>query len=514
MINSYMKNFLSEEIKRIKSLMSVNESIDNTAPKFSNKIFDNIEPIWGGGPNSHGARHPDSTGKDWESNNAYDVMGPEGTPIYSITNGYVNKVRDNPSGLRSFGGKRVYGDSLSIRGSGGDPDVFYTHITDIVVEDGDPIKVGQLLAYITKGELGIPDHLHIGVKIGDVKDFVDVNGSIKNPKLNPNDLMGTSDVKSDESGLTTPEIGFLGKVGGLTTAAISSLNLKRPESDITGIATRLGIKDIDVNMDSVSGVLNKIILSSEGLGTDEIGIHDAIKKLDSCYELDELNKMVSRKDIDGKKYKDIFDYINSEMNYGDELFVKSLVKTINNICPNTVTDKGNQILLANKSIYVGGGIDKVGPINLLNDLKSYGLSDNAAKGVVANAFGESGFNVKAKGDSGRYGEGSNRSINIDGKKYCSFGLWQYNICGGMGVSFLKNYNVNADTSSDEEKLRILFDYNKQVEFMSKRIKEEQINSEKDVRTWIDWIVDNVERPSDRTSAKIKRQEFAKQQGWS
>jgi hypothetical protein len=326
--------------------------------------------------------------------------------------------------------------------------------------------------------------------------------------------MGTSDVKSDESGLTTPEMGVLGTVAGLTTAAISSLNLKRPESDITGIATRFGIKDTDVNMDSVSGVLNKIILSSEGLGTDETGIHDAIKKLNSCYELDELNKMVSRKDIDGKKYKDIFDYINSEMNYGDELFVKSLVKTINDICPNTVTDKGNQILPANKSIYVGGGIDKVGPIKLLNDLKSYGLSDKAAKGVVANAFGESAFNVKDKGDSGSYGEGSNRSINIDGKKYCSFGLWQYNICGGMGVSFLKNYNVNVDTSSDEEKLRILFDYNKQVEFMAKRIKEEQINSEKDVRTWIDWIVDNVERPSDRASAKMKRQEFAKQQGWS
>ena len=56
------------------------------------------------------------------------------------------------------------------------------------------------------------------------------------------------------------------------------------------------------------------------------------KKLSSCYELDELNKMVERKAIDGKKYKDVFDYINSEMNYGDDLFVKCLVKTINNIC--------------------------------------------------------------------------------------------------------------------------------------------------------------------------------------
>jgi hypothetical protein len=84
----------------------------------------------------------------------------------------------------------------------------------------------------------------------------------------------------------------------------------------------------------------------------------------------------------------------------------------------------------------------------------------------------------------------------------------------MGVSYLKNYNIDVDRSTDAEKIRVLFDYNKQIEFMSKRIKEEQSKSEKDVRTWIDWIVDNVERPSDRYGAKMKRQEFAKQQGWS
>ena len=508
-----MKGLLNEHLTRIRSLMSINESLVDAYPKFSNKIFDEVDPTWGGGPNSHSSRHPDASGKDWFSNNAYDIMAPEGTPIYSISEGYVDKITDNPPGLRSVGGKRIYGDSLTIRGTGGDPDVFYTHVTKIVVEEGQYVDRGQLLAFIIKGELGIPEHVHVAVKVGDVKDFLDVDGNINRVNIDLVDRLKILPTNKELEVTTDPKT-IMGAAAGLTASAISSLNINRPESDISGIATRFGIKDTDVNMDSVSGVLNKIILSSEGLGTDETGIHDAIKKLKSCYELDEINKIVERKEIDGKKYKDIYDYINSEMNYGDELFVKSLVKTINNICPDTVTDKGTQIVKVTRSSSLGFGIDRVSPIKLLNDLKSYGLSDKAAKGVVANAFGESGFNVKAKGDSGPNSENNPRSINIDGKKYCSFGLWQYNVCGGMGVSYLKNYNIDVDRSTDAEKIRVLFDYNKQIEFMSKRIKEEQSKSEKDVRTWIDWIVDNVERPSDRYGAKMKRQEFAKQQGWS
>ena len=155
-----MKNFLFEEINRIKKLMSLNESLSIITPEYSNKIFGSVDPTWGGGPNSHAARHPDPSGKDWWSNNAYDIMGPEGTPVYSISDGYVDKVSDNPPGLRSVGGKRIYGDSLTVRGSGGDPDEFYTHVKDIKVEVGDPIKKGQLIAYIIKGELGIPEHVH------------------------------------------------------------------------------------------------------------------------------------------------------------------------------------------------------------------------------------------------------------------------------------------------------------------------------------------------------------------
>ncbi len=177
-----MRQYLSE-IQRIKSLMNINESLSDLVPKKSDKIFGSISPTWGGGPNSHASRHPDRSGKDWESNNAYDIMANNGTPIYSLTKGIVQKVNDRPPGLTAKSGKRIYGDSLTVRGIAGDPDAFYTHVTDIVVEEGDSIEKGQLLAFIVKGEMGIPDHVHIGVKTGDVKDLVDVDGKIKNVEL-------------------------------------------------------------------------------------------------------------------------------------------------------------------------------------------------------------------------------------------------------------------------------------------------------------------------------------------
>jgi hypothetical protein len=49
--------------------------------------------------------------------------------------------------------------------------------------------------------------------------------------------------------------------------------------------------------------------------------------------------------------------------------------------------------------------------------------------------------------------------------------------------------------------------------MGSKIMKEQSKGDKSVKTWIDWIVDNVERPADRSGAKQKRQNFAKQQGW-
>ena len=150
---------------------------------------------------------------------------------------------------------------------------------------------------------------------------------------------------------------------------------------------------------------------------------------------------------------------------------------------------------------------------LLNDIMSRGVNENAAKGLVANAFGESKLNVQAKGDSGSYAQKSNKSIPIGGKRYCSFGLWQYNVCGGAGIAFLNKFGSDASSSNIEDKLNVLFDYDKQIDYIVEKIKPEQRKGDKDVLTWVDWIVDNIERPSDRTGAKRTRRQFAIDQGW-
>jgi hypothetical protein len=88
---------------------------------------------------------------------------------------------------------------------------------------------------------------------------------------------------------------------------------------------------------------------------------------------------------------------------------------------------------------------------------------------------------------------------------------KFNLCGGLGIEFLKKYNTL--NGGDMDKIETLFDYNKQLEIMGSKIMKEQSKGDKSVKTWIDWIVDNVERPADRSGAKQKRQNFAKQQGW-
>jgi len=150
---------------------------------------------------------------------------------------------------------------------------------------------------------------------------------------------------------------------------------------------------------------------------------------------------------------------------------------------------------------------------LLDDLKILGLSDNAAKALVSNAYGESGLNSKAKGDSGEYAAKNKNSININGKRYCSFGLWQYNVCGGMGVSFLKKHGVDPNDTDNQKKIDILFDYEKQVEFMAEAVLKEQQSGDKEDGEWIDWIVDNIERPSDKSGAKSTRRGYASARGW-
>ncbi len=107
---------------------------------------------------------------DWQSGNAWDVTGPVGTEVYSITNGIVNKVKKASGGLIKSGVKKIYGDQVSVKSNDGKPDVFYTHI-DSLVSQGDSVKEGDVIGKIMQID-GIPSHVHVGISSGNLSDLV------------------------------------------------------------------------------------------------------------------------------------------------------------------------------------------------------------------------------------------------------------------------------------------------------------------------------------------------------
>jgi peptidoglycan hydrolase-like protein with peptidoglycan-binding domain/lysophospholipase L1-like esterase len=168
----------------------------------------------------------------------------------------------------------------------------------------------------------------------------------------------------------------------------------------------------------------------------------------------------------------------------------------------------------NKSYDFASDTEKVAADKLLRDLDSQLGNSNLSKALVANAYGESAFNVDARGDGEPYSTKSsrNRRRNVGG--YCSFGLWQYNICGGLGLELLKTYGVDIDSGTADEKMEVLGDYDKQLSFMINHVKQKGVtNDEKSVEDWIEWVVTKIERPKDTAGATAKRIKLADKLGY-
>ena len=154
---------------------------------------------------------------------------------------------------------------------------------------------------------------------------------------------------------------------------------------------------------------------------------------------------------------------------------------------------------------------RVSESQLYNDLISSLGNANLCIAMVANAIAESGLRPGIAGDCGDYADRhSEESINtLEKGRCCSFGLWQYNICGGMGVGFLE---ANGNPSDEEEKARILSDYNLQVDYMVGKLKSRyssEIIKEKSVDDWVDWFVRTIERPANADRSVAKRQNIAR-----
>jgi murein DD-endopeptidase MepM/ murein hydrolase activator NlpD len=112
----------------------------------------------GGGP---GAHHSRALG-NWQSDDAYDLMGKAGQAVYAPIVGKVVKISGQPGGKPGFAG---YG--ITVRTPQGD--LFFKHLGSKKVKVGQRLKPGQLIGTLEASTAGGP-HLHLG---GTNRGFLD-----------------------------------------------------------------------------------------------------------------------------------------------------------------------------------------------------------------------------------------------------------------------------------------------------------------------------------------------------
>lgn len=109
-------------------------------------------PKWtaGGGPDAH---HSRALG-NWQSDDAYDLMGKAGDPVYAGVNGTVTKISGQPGGDPGFAG---YG--ITVRTPQGE--FFFKHLGTKRVKVGQRVTGNTLLGTLDAKTAGGP-HLHLG----------------------------------------------------------------------------------------------------------------------------------------------------------------------------------------------------------------------------------------------------------------------------------------------------------------------------------------------------------------
>jgi len=127
---------------------------------------------------------------DWQSDNAWDLGGPVGTPVYSYTKGKVIKV------FTSKPTDKIFGTQVTVKGQEGYPDIFYTHLDDVTLKVGQTINVKNLIGKISNWEK-YPEwtHVHIGVSNNyDLQDLIEKGANvIKNVPIQKQNINTTFD---------------------------------------------------------------------------------------------------------------------------------------------------------------------------------------------------------------------------------------------------------------------------------------------------------------------------------
>lgn len=115
----------------------------------------------------------------WQSANAWDIPAPIGTPVYAIADGTALTFRDYGRNIIATGGKKLYGQSFTVKSDGNIPDVYYTHLEGSPIQKGSKIECGQFLGYVMDMPGSSYDHVHVGVEKGDISQFLTPDGKLK-----------------------------------------------------------------------------------------------------------------------------------------------------------------------------------------------------------------------------------------------------------------------------------------------------------------------------------------------
>lgn len=115
----------------------------------------------------------------WQSSNAWDIKADIGTPVYAIADGTAITFRDYGRSIIKTQGKKLYGQSFTVKSDKGLPDVYYTHLEGSPISKGAKIQCGQFLGYVMDMPNSSYDHVHIGISSGDISQFLTSDGKLK-----------------------------------------------------------------------------------------------------------------------------------------------------------------------------------------------------------------------------------------------------------------------------------------------------------------------------------------------
>lgn len=161
----------------IKDILSIYESILEN--KSLSEVSSASEELLGGGDVKIPADGAHAGQSGWQSSNAWDIKGSVGSPVYALADGVAQTFSDYGKNVTATQGKKLYGQSFTVKSDGGLPSIYYTHLEGSPVTKGAKIQCGQFLGYIMDFPGSDYDHVHIGVESGNIRQFLNDDGTIK-----------------------------------------------------------------------------------------------------------------------------------------------------------------------------------------------------------------------------------------------------------------------------------------------------------------------------------------------